>query len=84
MHVWCGFGASPAAARPALAAAMEEFYRIPFARFERYCPCGTPSQVAAALRPYLEAGCRSVNLIPVADSEQAAIEAADEVRKELA
>jgi alkanesulfonate monooxygenase SsuD/methylene tetrahydromethanopterin reductase-like flavin-dependent oxidoreductase (luciferase family) len=84
MHVWCGFGTSPGAARPALAAAMEALYRIPFARFERYCPCGTPEQVAAGLRPYLDAGCRSFNLIPVADSGQAAIEGADAVRKELA
>jgi alkanesulfonate monooxygenase SsuD/methylene tetrahydromethanopterin reductase-like flavin-dependent oxidoreductase (luciferase family) len=80
MHVWCGFGTS---ARPLLAAAMEDFYRIPFGRFERYCPCGTPEQVAAALRPYLDAGCRSFNLIPVADSEQAAIDGAEAVRKEL-
>jgi alkanesulfonate monooxygenase SsuD/methylene tetrahydromethanopterin reductase-like flavin-dependent oxidoreductase (luciferase family) len=63
---------------------MEALYRIPFARFERYCPCGTPEQVAAGLRPYLDAGCRSFNLIPVADSGQAAIEGADAVRKELA
>ena len=32
------------------------------------------------LRPYVEAGCRSFNLIPVADSEQAAIDGAAEVR----
>jgi alkanesulfonate monooxygenase SsuD/methylene tetrahydromethanopterin reductase-like flavin-dependent oxidoreductase (luciferase family) len=52
----------------------------PFGEFERYCPCGTPEQVAAALRPYVEAGCRSFNLIPVADSEQAAVEAVGAVR----
>jgi alkanesulfonate monooxygenase SsuD/methylene tetrahydromethanopterin reductase-like flavin-dependent oxidoreductase (luciferase family) len=83
MHVWCGFGASPDAARPGLAAAMEAFYRVPFGKFERYCPCGTPEQVAARLRPYVKAGCRSFNLIPVADSEQAAIGGADAVRAVL-
>jgi alkanesulfonate monooxygenase SsuD/methylene tetrahydromethanopterin reductase-like flavin-dependent oxidoreductase (luciferase family) len=80
MHVWCGSGASPEAARPGLAAAMEGFYRVPFGKFERYCPCGTPEQIAAGLRPYVEAGCRSFNLIPVADSEEAAVGAVDAVR----
>jgi alkanesulfonate monooxygenase SsuD/methylene tetrahydromethanopterin reductase-like flavin-dependent oxidoreductase (luciferase family) len=83
MHVWCGLGGSPEAARPRLAEAMEGFYRVPFGNFERYCPCGTPEQVAAGLRPYVDAGCRSFNLIPVADTEQAAIEGADAVRTAL-
>jgi alkanesulfonate monooxygenase SsuD/methylene tetrahydromethanopterin reductase-like flavin-dependent oxidoreductase (luciferase family) len=83
MHVWCGLGASADAARPELAAAMEAFYRVPFGKFERYCPCGTPEEIAAALRPHADAGCRSFNLIPVADSEQAAIEGADAVRTAL-
>jgi len=83
MHVWCGLGASADAVRPALAATMEALYRLPFGKFGRYCPCGTPEEVAAALRPYVDAGCRSFNLIPVADSEQAAIEGAAAVRAVL-
>ena len=74
MHVWCGLGASAGAARRELSAVMEAFYRVPFGKFERYCPCGTPEEIAASLRPYVDAGCRSFNLIPVADSEQAAID----------
>jgi len=81
--VWCGLGASAATARPRLAAAMEELYRTPFGQFERYCPCGSPADIAAGLQPYVEAGCRSFNLIPVADSEQAAMEGADAVRTAL-
>ena len=83
MHVWCGIGASAAAARPRLAAVMEAFYRVPFGKFESYCPCGTPAEIAAGLRPYVDEGCRSFNLIPVANSEQAAIEGADAVRTAL-
>jgi alkanesulfonate monooxygenase SsuD/methylene tetrahydromethanopterin reductase-like flavin-dependent oxidoreductase (luciferase family) len=84
MHVWCGLGTSPAAARSRLAAVMEEFYRTPFSKFERYCPCGTPDDIAASLQAYVAAGCRSFNLIPVvdsdvADSDQAAIDGADAV-----
>ena len=80
MHAWCGMGASAATARSRLAAVMEEFYHAPFGKFERYCPCGSPEEIAASLQPYVDAGCRSVNLIPVADSEQAAIEETAAVR----
>jgi alkanesulfonate monooxygenase SsuD/methylene tetrahydromethanopterin reductase-like flavin-dependent oxidoreductase (luciferase family) len=88
MHVWCGLGASSAAARSRLAAVMEEFYRAPFSKFERYCPCGTPEDIAASLQPYVAAGCRSFNLIPVVDSDAAdgdlaAIGGADAVRTRL-
>ena len=83
MHVWCGLGPSPAAARSRLDPVMSGFYGVPFSKFERYCPCGTPDQVAAGLQPYVRAGCRSFNLIPVAGSEQAAIEGADAVRTAL-
>jgi alkanesulfonate monooxygenase SsuD/methylene tetrahydromethanopterin reductase-like flavin-dependent oxidoreductase (luciferase family) len=80
MHVWCGLGASLGAARDRLSAVMEGFYRVPFGKFEKYSPCGTAGHIAESLRPYVEAGCRSFNLIPVADSEQAAIDGAAEVR----
>ena len=83
MHLWCGLDGSAATARTRLATVMEAFYRTPFGKFERYCPCGTPAEIAAGLRPYLDAGCRSFNLIPVADSEQAAIEGVDAVRVAL-
>jgi alkanesulfonate monooxygenase SsuD/methylene tetrahydromethanopterin reductase-like flavin-dependent oxidoreductase (luciferase family) len=83
MHVWCAFGAGAEAARARLAAAMEDFYQTPFSKFERYCPCGTPEEIAASLRPYVAAGCRSFNLIPLADSEEQAIEGAAAVRTAL-
>ena len=80
MHVWCGFGTSPGDARDRLSVTMEGFYQLPFGKFEKDSPCGTAAQIAESLRPYAEAGCRSFNLIPVAGSEQAAIEGAAEVR----
>ncbi len=83
MHMWCGLGASAATARARLGAVMEAFYQVPFGKFERYCPCGSPEEIAASLQPYIEAGCRSFNLIPVADSERAAIEGTDAVRTAL-
>jgi alkanesulfonate monooxygenase SsuD/methylene tetrahydromethanopterin reductase-like flavin-dependent oxidoreductase (luciferase family) len=41
---------------------MESFYQIPFSKFERYTPSGTPAQVAEQLAPYVEAGCSLFNL----------------------
>jgi alkanesulfonate monooxygenase SsuD/methylene tetrahydromethanopterin reductase-like flavin-dependent oxidoreductase (luciferase family) len=83
MHVWCAFGASAEAARSRLARAMEEFYQTPFSKFERYCPCGTAQEIAASLQPYVDAGCRSFNLIPLGDDQDLAIEGAEAVRTTL-
>ena len=70
----------PERTRDRLSTVMEGFYQVPFGQFDKYSPCGTAGQIAESLRPYVEAGCRSFNLIPVADSERAAIEGAAEVR----
>lgn len=83
MQIWCGFDSEPDAARKRLATRMEGFYKVPFERFERYAPFGRPEDVAAALQPYLDAGCRRFNLMPVAASEEAGIEAIAEVAKLL-
>jgi alkanesulfonate monooxygenase SsuD/methylene tetrahydromethanopterin reductase-like flavin-dependent oxidoreductase (luciferase family) len=64
MQVWCGLADSRQAARACLAPAMEAFYQVPFERFERYCPYGTPEDVAGFLAPYAAAGCAEFNLIP--------------------
>jgi alkanesulfonate monooxygenase SsuD/methylene tetrahydromethanopterin reductase-like flavin-dependent oxidoreductase (luciferase family) len=51
---------------------MESFYGMPFERFERSSPYGTPEDVADALRPYLEAGATSILLSPIAsDTDEA-------------
>jgi hypothetical protein len=41
---------------------MEKFYQIPFEKFARYTPSGTPKSVAEQLAPYIESGCRLFNL----------------------
>ncbi|WP_433479677.1 LLM class flavin-dependent oxidoreductase [Spirillospora sp. CA-142024] len=80
MHVWCGFADTPRKARPALANTMEQLYRTPFEKFERYSPYGTPEDVAAGLRPYVRAGCRSFNLIAGDADARTTIEGALAVR----
>jgi alkanesulfonate monooxygenase SsuD/methylene tetrahydromethanopterin reductase-like flavin-dependent oxidoreductase (luciferase family) len=83
LTVWCGFGPSPGAAIPSLAETMERLYCMPFSTFARYCPSGSPQEVAASMRPYVEAGCRSFNVIGVAGDPLESLEATAEVRHEL-
>jgi alkanesulfonate monooxygenase SsuD/methylene tetrahydromethanopterin reductase-like flavin-dependent oxidoreductase (luciferase family) len=84
MQVWCGLSDSREDARARLAPAMEAFYRLPFERFERYCPYGTVDDVAAFLAPYVEAGCTEFNLVPPSPDDDAAVDAVAEVKRLLA
>ena len=62
---------------------MEQGYQLPFERFERYVPSGTPDDVAEALIPYLETGCRRFNLVPEGESLAASIGAIAAVKQRL-
>jgi alkanesulfonate monooxygenase SsuD/methylene tetrahydromethanopterin reductase-like flavin-dependent oxidoreductase (luciferase family) len=84
MQVWCGIADSKERARANLAPAMQGFYQIPFERFEKYSPYGTPEDVAEFLALYVEAGCTTFNLIPQADDDEAALAGAAAVKKLLA
>jgi len=79
LQVWCGFDDDAASARRALAGEMERLYEVPFEKFERYCPFGAPEAVAGELTPFVEAGCRDINIIPVAGSTDDATEGVAEV-----
>ena len=81
LNVWLGVDDDPAAARRHVAPAMEAFYGLPFERFERWSPTGTPHDVAQFLVPYAEAGCRMFNLIVNGRSPEHEIDAAAEIRQ---
>jgi alkanesulfonate monooxygenase SsuD/methylene tetrahydromethanopterin reductase-like flavin-dependent oxidoreductase (luciferase family) len=83
MELWCSFGPDHHVAHRRLASVMERFYGVPFGSFERYCPVGTPEHVAEVLAAYVDAGCRTFNLIPVAPSVEEAIVKTAEVRELL-
>lgn len=83
LQTWVGIDDDPALARRRLAAGMESFYKVPFDRFEKYAPYGTPADVAAALTPYRDRGCRLFNLMPVAADSDAGIEGIAEVKRLL-
>jgi alkanesulfonate monooxygenase SsuD/methylene tetrahydromethanopterin reductase-like flavin-dependent oxidoreductase (luciferase family) len=80
LNVWCGFAPTREAAREQLATQMQSFYQMPFEPFERYSPYGTPEDVAAFLRPYIDAGCSTFNVIPCASDDDHAIAAVGELR----
>lgn len=83
LQVWVGLDDDPTRARARLAAAMENVYKIPFERFERYSPIGNAAAIAEALAPYVAAGCRHFNVMPIARSPEAAIEGVAEIRERL-
>ena len=84
MQIWVGLDANKSRARERIASAMQEMYRIPFERFERYSPYGSAQEIADFLAPYREAGCRLFNIMPVAESTEAAIDAICEIKQKLA
>ena len=77
LQLWCGFGP---AGRDVVAAAMESFYRLPFASFERFTPTGEPEVVAEALQPFVAAGCRTFNVAAHAARWEEAVDSLAQVR----
>lgn len=83
MTFWCGFDSDRGRGRDRVAATMERLYRTPFDKFERFVPYGTAEEVADFVAPYVQAGCTTLNFIPVARSPEAGIDAVAQVRKLL-
>jgi alkanesulfonate monooxygenase SsuD/methylene tetrahydromethanopterin reductase-like flavin-dependent oxidoreductase (luciferase family) len=83
LQVWVGLDSARETARSRLAAKMEGMYRTPFEPFERYSPYGTPAEIADFLAPYVDAGCRHFNVMPVAESTEASIDGIAEIRERL-
>lgn len=83
LQVWVGLDDDRSVARERLAKRMEGMYRIPFAPFEKYSPYGTPTEIADFLAPYVEAGCRHLNVMPVAASTEAGIEGVAAIAERL-
>jgi alkanesulfonate monooxygenase SsuD/methylene tetrahydromethanopterin reductase-like flavin-dependent oxidoreductase (luciferase family) len=62
---------------------MENVYQIPFERFEKYCPYGSPDRIADFLAGYAAAGARDFNVMAVAASSEGAIDGVAEIRERL-
>ncbi len=83
MQFWTSVAGSRDEARELVARGMQGTYRLPFERFERYTPFGTPGEVAEFIAPFVERGARHINLIPVQESPEAVIERAAEIREAI-
>jgi alkanesulfonate monooxygenase SsuD/methylene tetrahydromethanopterin reductase-like flavin-dependent oxidoreductase (luciferase family) len=81
--LWCGLAADRGVARSLIAPAVEDLYRMPFERFERYVPYGSPEAVAEAAQPYVEAGAGHVLLSPLAADPEEGLAGVAEVRRLL-
>ncbi|MEM7077435.1 MAG: LLM class flavin-dependent oxidoreductase [Pseudomonadota bacterium] len=80
---WIGVADDVDTARTAVGDAMEAFYKVPFEKFERYTPFGSPAVVAANLADYAAAGARFFNLKVCTPDPQDEIEAGAAVTAEL-
>jgi len=83
LQVWCATGRDRSDARNRLAAAMESLYQIPFERFEKWSPYGSTQEIAEALSPYIDVGCKYINLTLQAPDPQSQIETAAAIREYL-
>ena len=59
---------------------MEQFYKIPFERFEKYTPTGNAEQIAEFLAPYVDAGATTLNLTPCGENFDVEYQTIAEVR----
>lgn len=83
MNVWVGLGSNVESARALLGQRMSELYNLPPEKFQHISAAGTPDDVAAFMEPFIQAGARTLTLIPVADSAEEAIELSGQVRTAL-
>ena len=83
LQLWAGIDDDRDRARARLAKGMENFYHVPFERFEKYSPYGSAAEVADFLARYRDAGCELFNIMPIAESDAAGIDAVAEIRRRL-
>lgn len=83
IQAWIGVDDDGNRARDRLGHAMTAMYRVPYERFEKYSPYGSPEEIADFLAPYVDAGCREFNLMAVAETAEASIDAVAEIRRRL-
>lgn len=83
VQIWVGVGDNPAAARDHVAERMARFYKLDFEVFAKYTPYGSPERIAEFLRPYVDAGARTLNLTPCGPNPAIEIETLGRVKQLL-
>ena len=80
MQLWAGVGDD---ARQHVATGMEEMYRTPFEKFEKYSPYGSAQLIADFIVPYIENGARTFNIAARGPNEETCIDTIAEVSEIL-
>ena len=83
MQFWTSVSNDREVAKDKVGRGMQGTYKLPFERFERYTPYGSAAEIAEYIQPFVEAGARHINLIPVQESPEANIEAAKQIQDAL-
>jgi len=83
IQLWIGLGDSREEAVGWVGPELERFYRVPFRALEKYTPCGTVDDIVEFFMPYLDAGCRHINMTLCGGNPDEAILAAGEVARRL-
>jgi alkanesulfonate monooxygenase SsuD/methylene tetrahydromethanopterin reductase-like flavin-dependent oxidoreductase (luciferase family) len=83
LNMWVGLGDSAESARTRLGERMSALYNLPPEKFQHVTAAGRPEDVAEFLAAYVEAGARTLTLVPVSDDIHTAIELSGQVRKLL-
>jgi len=83
LNMWVGLDKDADRARTRLGDRMSRLYNLPPEKFQHITAAGAPDDVAGFLASYVEAGARTITLVPVADSVHDAIELSGEVRRQL-
>jgi probable F420-dependent oxidoreductase len=83
MQFWVGVDDDRETARRKVAERMTATYNLPFERFDRYVPYGSPIEIADAVLPYIEAGATHINLQAAEASPLTAIESVARVREAI-
>jgi hypothetical protein len=81
--MWVGLGTDADRARQRLGERMSALYHLPPEKFQHITAAGRPEDVAEFLTAYVEAGARTITLVPVADDIHTAVELSGEVRRLL-
>ncbi|MBV1882995.1 MAG: LLM class flavin-dependent oxidoreductase [Pseudomonadales bacterium] len=80
---WVGLADTREEARALVSKGMEDFYKIPFEKFEKYTPYGTPDDIAEFLTPYVQNGAKIINLKIIASSNEVCVKGGGEVARKL-
>lgn len=80
LQLWAGVGDD---ALGYLARGMERMYRVPFEKFEKYSPHGSPEAIAEFLSGYIDKGVRTFNIAAQGADEETCIDAVAEISELL-